>query len=213
MPRGQSRALAPWLSRLRSTTIWVAMPAWSMPTTHKASLPSIRARRVRMSWSVLSSAWPMCKRAGDVGRRHDDRPRLGVGAVGAEQAARLPMLVPARARSLRGRRSSASSLIEIFPHRLDRLALAKDDRRLDARLVEDFADRRADDAFDPELLLLFDRRLDPAPLDEILRGNEREHLDRAVSLGASAGGEAERHARLWAVVNHDQIGAHSLIPH
>src|SRR3954454_1751530 len=49
-----------WLSRLRSTTIWVAIPAWSVPTTHKASLPSIRSRRVRTSCSVMSSACPMC---------------------------------------------------------------------------------------------------------------------------------------------------------
>ncbi len=35
------------------------------------------------------------ERARDVGRRVDDRPRLGAGAVGAEQAVRLPMRVPA----------------------------------------------------------------------------------------------------------------------
>jgi hypothetical protein len=53
-------ALDALLSRLRSTTICVAMPAWSVPTTHSASLPCIRAWRVRTSCSVLSSAWPMC---------------------------------------------------------------------------------------------------------------------------------------------------------
>ena len=55
-----SARLIPWLSRLRSTTICVAMPAWSVPTTQSASLPCIRAWRVRTSCSVLSSAWPMC---------------------------------------------------------------------------------------------------------------------------------------------------------
>ncbi len=36
------------------------------------------------------------QRAGDVGRRHDDRPRRRVGPVGPEQPAALPMRVPAR---------------------------------------------------------------------------------------------------------------------
>ena len=35
------------------------------------------------------------ERAGDVGRRVDDRPRLGVRALGTEQAVLLPMAVPA----------------------------------------------------------------------------------------------------------------------
>ena len=35
------------------------------------------------------------ERSRDVGRRHDDRPRLGVGPVGPEQAAALPVRVPA----------------------------------------------------------------------------------------------------------------------
>ena len=57
--RPMSVRLTPWLSRLRSTTIWVAIPAWSIPTTQSASLPCSRAWRMRMSWSVLSSAWPI----------------------------------------------------------------------------------------------------------------------------------------------------------
>ena len=36
------------------------------------------------------------ERAGDVGRRVDDRPRFSAGALGAEQAVRFPMRVPAR---------------------------------------------------------------------------------------------------------------------
>ena len=35
------------------------------------------------------------ERAGDVGRRVDDRPRLGAGTVGTEQAVLLPVGVPA----------------------------------------------------------------------------------------------------------------------
>ena len=34
-----------------------------------------------------------------------------------------------------------------------------------------------------------------------------QHLDPAVGLGRAAGGEAQRDARLGAVVDHDQIGA------
>ena len=44
----------------RSTTICVAMPAWSVPGCHSTSLPRMRSKRHRMSCSVLFSAWPMC---------------------------------------------------------------------------------------------------------------------------------------------------------
>ena len=44
----------------RSTTIWVAMPAWSCPGCHSVSCPCIRCQRTRMSCSVLLSAWPIC---------------------------------------------------------------------------------------------------------------------------------------------------------
>ena len=43
----------------RSTTIWVAMPAWSVPGCQSTSLPRMRSKRHRMSCSVLLSAWPM----------------------------------------------------------------------------------------------------------------------------------------------------------
>ena len=79
--------------------------------------------------------------------------------------------------------------------------------RLDPGFVEDLADRRADHALDAQALLFLDRRLDPAPLDEILRLDDRQHLDPAVGLGGAAGGEAQRDARLRAVVDDDQIGA------
>ena len=36
------------------------MPAWSVPTTHNASLPFSRAWRTSTSCNVLSSACPMC---------------------------------------------------------------------------------------------------------------------------------------------------------
>ena len=44
----------------RSTTICVAMPAWSMPGCHSTFLPRMRSKRTRMSCSVLLSAWPIC---------------------------------------------------------------------------------------------------------------------------------------------------------
>ena len=62
-------------------------------------------------------------------------------------------------------------------------------------------------AFDAQALFFLDRRLDAAPLDEILRLDDRQHVDRAIGLGRAAGGEAQRHARLRAVVDHDQISA------
>ena len=43
----------------RSTTICVAMPAWSMPGCQSTSRPRMRSKRTRMSCSVLLSACPM----------------------------------------------------------------------------------------------------------------------------------------------------------
>ncbi len=44
-----------------STTPCVATPAWSVPGTHSASRPRMRQKRMITSWSVLLSAWPMCR--------------------------------------------------------------------------------------------------------------------------------------------------------
>ena len=54
------RDLPSSLASSRSTTFWVAMPAWSMPGSHSTSYPCIRRRRVSASIRVWSSAWPMC---------------------------------------------------------------------------------------------------------------------------------------------------------
>ena len=43
----------------RSTTIWVAMPAWSVPGCHSTSRPRNRSKRHNMSWIVTLSAWPI----------------------------------------------------------------------------------------------------------------------------------------------------------
>src|SRR5690606_30265596 len=60
--RPMSRRPGSWRSAMRrSTTIWVAMPAWSWPGCHSVSKPRIRCQRTRMSCSVLFSAWPICR--------------------------------------------------------------------------------------------------------------------------------------------------------
>ena len=46
----------------RSTIIWVAMPAWSVPGTQRVRSPRMRCQRARMSISVWLSMWPMCSR-------------------------------------------------------------------------------------------------------------------------------------------------------
>ena len=43
-----------------STTICVAMPAWSVPTCQSVSSPRIRCQRTITSISVCWNAWPMC---------------------------------------------------------------------------------------------------------------------------------------------------------
>ena len=55
--RGDAGAAASW----RSTTICVAMPAWSVPGCHKVSRPRIRWKRISVSWIVWSRACPMCR--------------------------------------------------------------------------------------------------------------------------------------------------------
>ncbi len=45
----------------RSTTICVAMPAWSVPTCHSVLWPSMRWKRISASMTVLLKPWPMCR--------------------------------------------------------------------------------------------------------------------------------------------------------
>ena len=58
-PRSWRLFLSVFLSS-RSTTIWVAMPAWSVPGSQRQLKPLMRFQRMRMSWMVAVSAWPMC---------------------------------------------------------------------------------------------------------------------------------------------------------
>src|SRR6185312_11098168 len=97
---------------------------------------------------------------------------------------------PAWRRSEHKRRDLVTS-VEIVADRPYHLALLDDNIRLEAGFVQDLADRRADHAFDPEALLLLDRRLDPAELNEVLRFDDSEHLDSAPGLGRAPGGEAQ----------------------
>ena len=58
--RPRSWRCRPSLASSRSTTFCVAMPAWSVPGIQSVLQPCMRCKRMRMSWSVLLSAWPMC---------------------------------------------------------------------------------------------------------------------------------------------------------
>ncbi len=53
--------VVPLAARRRSTTIWVAMPAWSVPGCQRVSRPCMRRQRISTSWMVLVSAWPTCR--------------------------------------------------------------------------------------------------------------------------------------------------------
>ena len=55
------RRFGSWRSIIcRSTTICVAMPAWSVPGCQSTSRPRMRSKRQSTSCSVLLSACPMC---------------------------------------------------------------------------------------------------------------------------------------------------------
>ena len=50
----------PSLGSSRSTTAWVAIPAWSVPSAQSVLRPRIRLSRASESWIAPFSAWPMC---------------------------------------------------------------------------------------------------------------------------------------------------------
>ena len=56
-----------FLGERRSTTFWVAMPAWSVPGSQSVSRPRIRSKRMSASWMVLLSPWPMWRLAVTLG--------------------------------------------------------------------------------------------------------------------------------------------------
>ena len=59
--RPSSRRSVPCSASSRSTTICVAMPAWSVPGCHSTSRPCMRRQRISVSCTVKVSAWPMCR--------------------------------------------------------------------------------------------------------------------------------------------------------
>ena len=77
----------------RSTTIWVAMPAWSVPGCHSTSLAAHALEADEHVLQRVVERMAHVQRAGDVGRRDDDAVGLGVaplGPAGAEGARLLP---------------------------------------------------------------------------------------------------------------------------
>ncbi len=85
----------PSAASCRSTTFWVAMPAWSMPGSQSASYPCIRLRRVSASCSVCSKAWPMCREPVTFGGGMTMvKGGLSLSADGREVPGRYPLLVP-----------------------------------------------------------------------------------------------------------------------
>ena len=58
--RPSSSRLVPSERSSRSTSVCVAMPAWSVPKIHFVRRPRMRASRISVSWTEPLSAWPMC---------------------------------------------------------------------------------------------------------------------------------------------------------
>src|SRR5438105_1943428 len=57
--RPRSNRVFPSLATSRSTTFWVAIPAWSVPGSHSASRARIRSNRISTSWITLLNPWPV----------------------------------------------------------------------------------------------------------------------------------------------------------
>ena len=65
--RVKSVRFLPCSASRRSTTVCVAIPAWSVPGIHKTSRPRMRACRANVSCNVLLSACPKCSAAVTLG--------------------------------------------------------------------------------------------------------------------------------------------------
>ena len=103
-----SRPTFPAFAISRSVTIWVAIPAWSVPGCQSVSSPCIRCQRVRMSCSVLLNAWPMCK-----------EPVTFGGGIITEKAGRPGLALAPAAKALASSqaleiRASASVALKVF---------------------------------------------------------------------------------------------------
>ena len=96
-----TRRMLPSAASWRSTTIWVAMPAWSVPGTHSVAMPRMRAKRASTSCSVLFSAWPMWSEPVTFG---GGMTMVKVGAAGSSIGRERPAGFPRRVEpGLRGR--------------------------------------------------------------------------------------------------------------
>src|SRR5947208_7265756 len=65
--RPRSKRVFPSFAMRRSTTFCVAIPAWSVPGSHRASRPRIRSNRMSTSCVTLFRPWPMCSTAVTLG--------------------------------------------------------------------------------------------------------------------------------------------------
>src|SRR5205807_1774040 len=59
LSRPRSNRVLPSLATSRSTTFWVAIPAWSVPGSHSASRPRMRSKRINTSWITLLRPCPV----------------------------------------------------------------------------------------------------------------------------------------------------------
>ena len=106
-PVGSCRSIS-W----RSTTICVAMPAWSVPGCHSTSRPRMRSKRHEDVLQRVVERVPHVQRARHVRRRDDDRSTVRLaarsGASGLEGARPFPFSIDARL--------DLGGLIRLFEH-------------------------------------------------------------------------------------------------
>ena len=71
-PRSSRCLISPFFFNVGSTTVCVAMPAWSVPGSQTTSLPSMRALRAKNVLDGVVEGVPHREHARDVRRRDDD---------------------------------------------------------------------------------------------------------------------------------------------
>ena len=85
--------LMPSSPNWRSTTIWVAIPAWSRPGCQRTSYPCMRRQRISRILQRVVEGVPHMQAAGHVRRRNDDRVGRVFGAATCECTGLFPVLV------------------------------------------------------------------------------------------------------------------------
>ena len=92
--RPSSRRSGCWRSSSwRSTTICVAMPAWSVPGCHSTSLPRMRSKRHEHVLQRVVERVPHVQRARHVRRRDDDAVGLAALARSGRPALKASALI------------------------------------------------------------------------------------------------------------------------